>query len=274
MARSFSFPLGSPWFSAPSEKLRRAARAHVVIELTPEVSSDVVDEWTTVSPRRSPSGPPASRRRRLFRSEAEIVPRLVPPVIAAGSIACNDQPTLVVEGGVQLRPWEAGDAQVLMAAFADPEIQRWHLLRIDSLDEAEKWIADTWARWQTETVATWAIAGSDRTTVLGRLSLYFHDLRNGIGEVTYWVVPEVRRGGLASRAVVAACEWALGPVGMHRIDLAHSIDNPASCRVAEKAGFLVEGIRRSALLHQNGWHDIHVHCRIHAPRRALSEPGQ
>ena len=33
---------------------------------------------------------------------------------------------------------------------------------------------------------------TDRGTVLGRISLYFKDLRNGVGEVTYWVLPRPR----------------------------------------------------------------------------------
>ncbi|MGO8889299.1 MAG: GNAT family N-acetyltransferase [Streptosporangiaceae bacterium] len=38
--------------------------------------------------------------------------------------------------------------------------------------------------------------------------------------------------------------------------------NTASCRVAAKAGFAAEGIQRSAVLHADGWHDMHVHARI------------
>lgn len=38
--------------------------------------------------------------------------------------------------------------------------------------------------------------------------------------------------------------------------------NAASCRVALKAGFAAEGTRRSAALHADGWHDMHLHARI------------
>ncbi|MEW2435901.1 GNAT family protein [Streptomyces caniferus] len=38
--------------------------------------------------------------------------------------------------------------------------------------------------------------------------------------------------------------------------------NPASCRVATKAGFRLEGTMRSALLHADGWHDEHLHARV------------
>ena len=38
--------------------------------------------------------------------------------------------------------------------------------------------------------------------------------------------------------------------------------NPASCRVAVKAGFREEGVRRGAALHADGWHDMHVHALL------------
>jgi RimJ/RimL family protein N-acetyltransferase len=33
-------------------------------------------------------------------------------------------------------------------------------------------------------------------------------------------------------------------------------------RVAAKAGFTAEGTLRSALLHADGWHDMHLHARV------------
>jgi RimJ/RimL family protein N-acetyltransferase len=58
--------------------------------------------------------------------------------------------------------------------------------------------------------------------------------------------------------------WAFETLGLHRLALQHSVHNTASCRVAEKAGFAVEGTLRSAARHQDGWHDMHVHGRVGA----------
>ena len=38
--------------------------------------------------------------------------------------------------------------------------------------------------------------------------------------------------------------------------------NAASCRVAEKTGFAVEGVRRNAWLLADGRHDVHAHARL------------
>jgi len=51
-------------------------------------------------------------------------------------------------------------------------------------------------------------------------------------------------------------------LGLHRIELEHSVANDASCRVALKAGYALESTKRSQALHADGWHDIHLHVRI------------
>jgi ribosomal-protein-alanine N-acetyltransferase len=56
--------------------------------------------------------------------------------------------------------------------------------------------------------------------------------------------------------------WAFGTLGLHRIEANHSTANPASCRVAERAGFAAEGVKRGEALHADGWHDMHLHARL------------
>jgi RimJ/RimL family protein N-acetyltransferase len=56
--------------------------------------------------------------------------------------------------------------------------------------------------------------------------------------------------------------WAFEVAGLYRLDLEHAMGNTASCRVAEKTGFAVEGVRRSAWLQADGRHDVHAHARL------------
>ena len=67
---------------------------------------------------------------------------------------------------------------------------------------------------------------------------------------------------MATGAVPALSDWALNDLGLHRLQLMHSVDNLPSCRVAHAAGFEVEGPRRSSMRHLDGWHDMHIHARI------------
>ena len=55
------------------------------------------------------------------------MPYLVAPVVPAGRMGDRSQPVLRAAGGLVLRPWEAGDAEVVLEAYRDPEIQQWNL---------------------------------------------------------------------------------------------------------------------------------------------------
>jgi RimJ/RimL family protein N-acetyltransferase len=165
-----------------------------------------------------------------------------------------------------LRPWQLSDAEAVVQAFTDPEIQRWHVRRFDSVDEAQQWITGYQAGWAKELEFNWALIDRTSDSLMGRVSLKSVDLHDGSAGVAYWMVPAWRGRGFCSQAVIALCQWAFNAAGFHRIGLEHSVANTASCRVATKAGFHEEGIRREAALHADGWHDMHEHALLaHRP---------
>jgi RimJ/RimL family protein N-acetyltransferase len=168
------------------------------------------------------------------------------------------QPVLEQDGFV-LRPWRASDAPALAEAYSDPGIQRWHN-RSMSEPEARAWVGSWPGRWAAESGAGWAIDGS--SGLLGQISLRRLDLAEGLAEVSYWVVPAARGRRIAPRALCGLSAWLFGQLRLHRAELAHSTLNPASCRVAEHAGYLLEGTKRGESLHRDGWHDMHLHARL------------
>lgn len=195
------------------------------------------------------------------------MPYLVPPHIPPGRLSDSAQPTLSVADGLLLRPWRQEDAPTVVAAFSDPAIQHWHLRRADDEDEARDWIGQWQDAWYAETGAHWAVvrpgSADDRTgEVLGRVSLRTPIPEIGQAECSYWVLPAARGRGVAPRAVSALARWAFGEIGFERLELAHSVRNEASCRVAAKTGFALEGTRRHSHPHADGWHDMHLHARL------------
>jgi ribosomal-protein-alanine N-acetyltransferase len=190
------------------------------------------------------------------------MPELAPPTIVAGSLARSSQPAIPVGSSELLRPWVSDDATALKAAFDDPAIQYWHARRLDSLDEARQLISDWRGGWSKETGLHWAVVDSESDELLGRIALKPLDLLDGRAALAYWTMPTARGRGVCTRSVITLSEWAFREVGFHRIDLEHSTANPASCRVAVKAGFSAEGIRRGAARHADDWHDMHVHSRL------------
>lgn len=189
------------------------------------------------------------------------MPYLVDPVVPAGAMATRGQPTLSGDG-LSLRPFEHADAEALMAAFADPDICRWHARSLGSVDEAHALI-DAWCRsWADEQGARWAVVDPATGTLAGQAGLRAADLVEGVGEVSYWTVPSVRGRGTASRACAAVCTWAFDELGLHRLELHHAVANSASCAVAKRTGFVMEGTMRDKALHADGWHDMHLHSRL------------
>ncbi|MEW2285867.1 GNAT family N-acetyltransferase [Streptomyces sp. NPDC047841] len=190
------------------------------------------------------------------------MPFLTSPVLTPGVLARIPQPALPAAGGTLLRPWRAEDAPAVHAAFEDPVLRHWHGRSCDSADEAAGWIAQWRQGWAEEREAQWAVVDEGTDELLGRVALRRIVLSDGVAEIAYWTVAGARGRGVALRAATALTRWAFDEAGFHRLELMHAIANPASCRVAGKAGFALEGTKRSAYLHQDGWHDMHLHARV------------
>jgi RimJ/RimL family protein N-acetyltransferase len=186
------------------------------------------------------------------------MPELVPPVVPAGRLRHEPQPTLQVDE-LTVRPWLPADAGAVLDAYRDPDIQRWHV-RSMTAPEAVEWVASWSGRWRAETGAGWAVARAG--ALVGRVGFRTIDLGEGGAEIGYWTVPAARGHDVAARAARAVSTWMFTVVGLHRVELNHSTRNSASCRIAAKAGFAYEGTSRQQLRHQDGWHDMHRHARL------------
>lgn len=180
------------------------------------------------------------------------------PVIAAGRFRESAQPRIEVDAELGLRPWADGDASAVLAAYQDPATQRWHARTLTGEQEARELLTGWRRGWSEETGASWAVVGRG-DEVLGRIAVCGMNLHEAVAGIAYWTSPRARGRGVAPRAVRAVTRWAVEEVGFHRLELQHSTRNEASCRVARKAGFRTEGTRASAALHEDGWHDMHVH---------------
>ncbi|MGW0086516.1 GNAT family N-acetyltransferase [Streptomyces sp. NPDC003393] len=189
-----------------------------------------------------------------------IVP--IPAVVPPGRMSQTEQPVFGLANGLELRPWCLDDAKVLMDSCQDADVQHWNRPGQLSLDDARDRIVRWEKRWRTEKAAIWAIAEPGGGSPVGLIGLADFDLDGGSAEFLYWLLPAGRGRGAMVDAVVRVSRWALEDLGLHRLRITHSVANAASCRVAEKAGFALEGTMRRALLHSDGWHDEHLHARV------------
>ena len=70
------------------------------------------------------------------------------------------------------------------------------------------------------------------------------------------MAPWARGRGVAAQATRALCEWAIRDHGFERVQLFAATGNAASQRVAEKAGFVREGVARNACCVPDGRADM------------------
>jgi len=94
--------------------------------------------------------------------------------------------------------------------------------------------------------------------IVGSIGLFHADWEVRSAEIGYGVRADQRCKGYASEALGAVARWALTEGGVQRAWLSAATDNPASVRVAEKAGFQREGTLRRAGLEDDGLHDLAI----------------
>ena len=65
--------------------------------------------------------------------------------------------------------------------------------------------------------------------------------------------------GYATEAVKAVLNYMFNEVGINRIEASHSVNNPASGRVLEKAGLLLEGCAKDYYYCNSGFQDSNLY---------------
>jgi len=75
------------------------------------------------------------------------------------------------------------------------------------------------------------------------------------GAAGYWLDETVTGQGIATRALALAVDHALGPGGLHRVEVNIRLDNVPSLRVVERLGLRDEGVRKRFLHIDGAWRD-------------------
>lgn len=146
------------------------------------------------------------------------------------------KPLPVSAGEVTLRAWDPEEADVY-AGLRDDLVLRFTTEPASlGLDECRHNIDGALA---DPNHAPFAICGSDGSPV-GNLAV----LRRGhTVDISYWLGAEGRGHGWASSALRAATDWAFDRWPIEEAELEIDLENEASMRVAEAAGYARRGTR-------------------------------
>lgn len=159
----------------------------------------------------------------------------------------------LTDGVVTLRRFDPGDDARIVEACSDPETARFIPLVPAPYTQSD---AEAYRRLADELRAEGgriplAVADAETDVLVGSIELRLGE----VGSIGYWVHPEARGRGLATRALVLLSRWALAEGGVERLELTTHPENVASQRVAEKAGFVREGTLRSHIRLREGRRD-------------------
>ena len=151
------------------------------------------------------------------------------------SILAPDPP--LSDGSVLLRASEPRDIPAIEAGIRDRDVIRWIGPTQDSADGV---IALNQQRWANGS-PTLSICEPDGTCV-GLVWINMRDGDETTGWLGYWLLPNARGRGLATRAVRLISVWAMREVGLTKFRLTTEPGNKRSRRVAERSGFRQTGI--------------------------------
>ncbi|GIJ19711.1 hypothetical protein Vlu01_03350 [Micromonospora lutea] len=163
------------------------------------------------------------------------------------------QPALFATAGtheLSLRPMEERDLDEIIATCRDPETLRWTTVPEGyQYADAEDYLAFVRAAWAAASSACFVIADAD-DRYAGSIDLRLSAADPLLADVGFMTAPHARGRGYQPAALAAVCAWGFTTLGLARIEWRANVGNVASRRVAEKAGFTLEGTARRALNHR------------------------
>lgn len=141
-----------------------------------------------------------------------------------------------------LRPWRDDDVDALLRAHRDPTLRARTRRPLSTPAQARRWVARTRQGWAAGSRFSFAVCEvtDDAERLVANILLKEVVPGRSAAEVGYWTAADARGRGVAPRALEAVTGWAFtrfAPAGLTCLELLHQVDNPASCRVAEKTGY-------------------------------------
>jgi RimJ/RimL family protein N-acetyltransferase len=146
---------------------------------------------------------------------------------------------------IRLEPLAEPHLADVGAMLSDPDVRRF--TRIPDPPPADfpaQWLARYEAGRREGTREMFA-ALDERGRFVGLALAVAIDRTDREAELGYIVVPAARGRGLGTAILRALTDWAFAEVGVLRATLVIDVENGASLRMAERAGYVREGVLRS-----------------------------
>ena len=159
-------------------------------------------------------------------------------------------PELIDTPRLQLRKPRHEDADAMFAAYAqDPAVSRYLIWKPHpNISETQTVIDKFLAQWSAGTAFNWLLFYRDTDELVGSIGARTKDDGFDIG---YLLAQRWWGKGLMVEAIRAVTDWAFTQASASRVSAACDIDNHASARALEKAGFHRECLAERYSVHPN-----------------------
>ncbi len=171
-------------------------------------------------------------------------------------------------GVAVLRAWRLDDLDSLVANASDESVSRGLRDRFPypyTGNDGRAWLA----RAVDESDRSWAVEIDG--LAVGGVSLHpGSDVHRHSAELGYWIGRRFWGRGIMSAIIAGFAPEAMFTFRLHRLFAAVYANNPASARVLEKAGFVREGVQKSAVVKRGQLLDLIVYARVRASLETMS----
>jgi RimJ/RimL family protein N-acetyltransferase len=149
---------------------------------------------------------------------------------------------------VSLRPLAAEHLDDVTALLEDPDVLRFTRLPVPPpAGYARQWL-ERYEAGRVEGTREAFVALDDDGRFVGLALAVDIDRQGREVELGYITAPAARGRGVATRMLDALTHWAFEELGALRVTLIIDVENRASSRVAERCGYVLEGVMRSSYL--------------------------
>ena len=167
-------------------------------------------------------------------------------------------------GGRHIRSYRAGDKAALVAYADNRNVSRNLRDRFPypyTPETADAWLKHVAAE---DPERSFAIASAEE--LIGGIGVELgEDIHHRSAEIGFWLGEPFWGRGIVTAAVRAFTPWAFERFELLRIWAGVFESNPASARVLEKAGYVLEGRHRGAVVKDGSVLDELVYARIRKP---------
>jgi len=154
--------------------------------------------------------------------------------------------SLIVDTGLYLDILKISDAEELFALVEENRLYLRKTLpwldEVRSLDEQISYISHCQTDYENGKGVMYAIRNGGR--IVGTVGLNWLDFENKGCGVGYWISEHQTGQGIVTRSCSRLIDHCFNDLNLHRFVLEASVENVASCNVADRLGMRLEGVNK------------------------------